>query len=168
MKLLDFAELPSLALSEGATSPDPGQAGALAWSTSTTAVMRWNGTAWNALGGGGGSSGGQITFSYPGPLAVGAGQARFYVTSAGAVTNVVASVGTAPTGSSVIVDVNKNGSTLFTTQAARPTIAASAFVDTSSVPAVTALAVDDWITVDIDQVGSTVAGSDLTVTIYYS
>lgn len=72
-------------------------------------------------------------------------------------------VKTAPTGASIIVDVNKNGTTIFTTQANRPEIAISGTTDDSGTPDVTALAETDKITIDIDQVGSTVAGADLTV-----
>jgi hypothetical protein len=73
-------------------------------------------------------------------------------------------VGTAPTGSAVIVDVNKNGTTVFTTQSNRPQIADGQY----SSGVVTAVEVapfvaGDYFTVDIDQVGSTIAGSDLTV-----
>ena len=75
-------------------------------------------------------------------------------------------MGTAPTGQAILVDVNKNGVTLFTTQANRPTIAAAAFQDVSeAVPDVTAIAAGDYLTVDIDQVGSAVLGADLTVNI---
>jgi hypothetical protein len=42
------------------------------------------------------------------------------------VTGVRASVGTAPTGATLIVDVNLAGTTIFTTQASRPAIAISA------------------------------------------
>jgi hypothetical protein len=101
-------------------------------------------------------------FSVPGPLAVQTWPLRLYVTQACTITGVRASVGTAPTGASLIVDVNKNGTTLFTTQSARPTIVVGTNTVTT-VPAVTALAVGDYLTVDIDQVGSTVAGSFLTV-----
>jgi hypothetical protein len=75
-------------------------------------------------------------------------------------------VGTAPTGSSLIVDVNKNGTTIYTTQGNRPTIAAASNAGgPGTAPDVTALAAGDYLTVDIDQVGSSVAGSDLTVSV---
>jgi hypothetical protein len=105
------------------------------------------------------------TFSIPGTLTVGTGMARLYFPRACTIINVIASVGTAPTGASVIFDVNKNGTTIFTTQGNRPTITASAFVDTSSVPDVTSIAAGDYLTVDLDQIGSTVAGADATVSI---
>jgi hypothetical protein len=107
------------------------------------------------------------TFTVPGVLTVGTGKARFYFNRAVTVSNVAVSVSTAPTGASVIVDVNKNGTTIFTTQANRPTITASTFTDLSSPPNVTSFAANDYLTVDIDQIGSTVAGSDLVVQIEY-
>lgn len=70
-------------------------------------------------------------------------------------------VKTAPTGAALIVDINKGGTTIFST---RPQIAAAATSGGgSAVLSVTTLAAGDLITVDIDQVGSSVAGSDLTV-----
>ena len=107
------------------------------------------------------------TFGVKGTVTVGAGAARYYFNRAVTITNVRASVGTAPTGASLIVDVNKNGSTIFTTQGNRPTIAASSNTDTSNVPDTTAFAAGDYMTVDVDQVGSTVAGADLTVQVEY-
>jgi hypothetical protein len=100
----------------------------------------------------------EISFSIPGELAPVNGQARWYFPAAVTVSNVIASVGVAPTGSAVIFDVNKNGSTIFTTQANRPTIAAGGFVDLSSVPDVTTFEAGDYITVDVDQIGSTLPG----------
>ena len=75
---------------------------------------------------------------------------------------------TAPTGASIVVDVNKNGTTIFTTQANRPTVAAAGNVSGQAVPDVTSLAVGDYLTVDIDQVGSTIAGADLVVVLKFA
>jgi hypothetical protein len=103
-------------------------------------------------------------FSYTGALIVTGGTHRLYIEETCTIVGVRASVGVAPTGSSVIVDVNKNGTTIFTTQGNRPTIAASGFTSGKITNMnVTSLAAGDYITVDIDQIGSTVAGSDLTV-----
>ena len=71
-------------------------------------------------------------------------------------------VKTAPTGQAIIVDINKNGTTIFPTQANRPQIAAGETTGDSGTPDVTALVEGDKVTVDVDQVGSTVAGADLT------
>lgn len=68
---------------------------------------------------------------------------------------------TGPTGAALIVDINKNGTTVFST---RPQINdGSTTGGGSAVFSVTTLAAGDYLTVDIDQVGSTVAGADLTV-----
>ena len=104
-----------------------------------------------------------ITFSKTGELATGTGTMRWYADNSYTIVEVRASVGTAPTGASVIVDVNKNGTTIFSTQGNRPTIAVSTNTDGSNVPDVTTLADGDYFSVDIDQIGSTVKGSDLTV-----
>jgi hypothetical protein len=68
---------------------------------------------------------------------------------------------TAPTDASFIVDVNKNGTTIFTTQSARPTTLTTTKASTVGTPAVTTVAAGDRLTLDIDQIGSSVAGSDL-------
>lgn len=110
----------------------------------------------------------EFTFSIPAVLTVGAGGMRWYVDQSYTISTVLASVGTAPTGASLIFDVNKNGTTIFTTQGDRPTIAAGEFVDLSSTPAVTGLVSGDYLTVDIDQIGSTVAGANAVVRIRVS
>lgn len=72
----------------------------------------------------------------------------------------------APTGASIIVDVNKNGTTLYTTQGNRPTIAIGSNASTTTLPDVLTFAANDILSVDVDQVGSTIAGGDnLTVVI---
>jgi hypothetical protein len=106
-----------------------------------------------------------LVANLPGTVATGTGAARFYNKLGRTLTlhKAWASVGTAPTGASLIVDVNKNGTTIFTTQANRPTIAISTNFDESGAPDVTTWADGDYITFDVDQIGSTVAGSDLVV-----
>lgn len=75
-------------------------------------------------------------------------------------------VGTAPTGAGIIIDVKKNGATIYTTQANRPTIAANQTAGgPGATPDVTSLAAGDYLTVDIVQIGSTIAGADLTVSV---
>ena len=105
------------------------------------------------------------TFSVTGAVTVATGKSRIYLEGSYIVETVRAAVNTAPTGAALIVDVNKNGTTIYTTQTARPQIAASSNSATGNSPAVTTFAAGDYITVDVDQVGSTVAGSDLAVTI---
>lgn len=81
-------------------------------------------------------------------------------------------VKTAPTGASLIIDIDKstdNGATWTsiwnTNQANRATVAASALAGTQTSFDTTALAEGNLLRVNIDQVGSTVAGADLTVTV---
>lgn len=75
-------------------------------------------------------------------------------------------VKTVNTGASLIIDINKNGTSIWaTTQANRLTIAASdadKYATQTSFDT-TALAEGDILTLDIDTVGSTIAGADLTV-----
>jgi hypothetical protein len=89
----------------------------------------------------------------------------FIAPYAGVITDIRAYLDTAPTGANFIIDVNKNGTTVFTTQGNRPTIAAAANASSTTAPDVTAVAAGDRITVDIDQIGSGTAGSDLYVSV---
>ena len=105
-----------------------------------------------------------LTFAVVGTLATGTDKAPTLLAPCTlTITKVKLVVKTAPTGAAIIVDVNKNGTTIFTTQANRPQIAISGTTGDSGTPDVTALAETDKLTIDIDQVGSTVAGADLTV-----
>jgi hypothetical protein len=74
-----------------------------------------------------------------------------------------AACGTAPVGAAIIVDVLKNGSTLWpTNRANRPTIRpGSTNGGGLAVPDITALAPGDVLTIAVVQVGSTVPGADL-------
>lgn len=100
------------------------------------------------------------------PLTTTTGAQPLVLTGAGEIVDVRAVVGTAPTGSTLIVDVNVEGSSLWALQASQPTIAISGDDSGLTTPDQNATYADgDHITVDIDQIGSTVAGSHLTVTI---
>lgn len=101
--------------------------------------------------------------SRPGTLTVVAGVSRLYLSGSYTLVDYRVSVGTAPTGASLIVDINKNGTTIFTTQGNRPTIAAGSNLASTTAPDVTTFVAGDYITVDVDQIGSTVAGADLVV-----
>jgi hypothetical protein len=105
-------------------------------------------------------------FSLVGVLTVRTGVSRYPVKGGTfQIQTVAAMVNTAPTGASVIIDVNKNGSTIYGTQANRPTIAASANAATVGAHTATTVTDGDYLTVDVDQIGSSVAGSDLVVVI---
>lgn len=55
MRALTFVGLPSLAVAEGATTPNPGY-NAVVWSTTLGAVVAWDGSAWHAIDAGGAGS----------------------------------------------------------------------------------------------------------------
>lgn len=107
-------------------------------------------------------------FTVPGTLSVGTGRAKFYIPGPITIGNIRASVGTAPLGSDLIVDVNKNGTTIFTTQTSRPKIFAGQTLASTSTPNITQLTTGDYLTVDIDQIGSLNPGADLSVQIEFT
>jgi len=88
---------------------------------------------------------------------------RIYVNFAGTIQAVHASVKTAPTGADIIVDLNLNGSTIWSTQANRVTIAATANTGIQTSFNTATFASGDYFTIDIDQIGSTIAGAKLVV-----
>lgn len=108
------------------------------------------------------------TFSGPGTLLVVTGMARFYALEDMTIDAVSVSCGNPPTGSSIVVDINRNGSTIYTNQANRPTITANNYLALATTPDITTLNQGDYLTVDIDQVGLVYPGSDLAVTIKLS
>ena len=81
------------------------------------------------------------------------------------ITNVYISTDTPPTGANIILDINKNGESIYTTQSNRPSILVNTTTPTTALPDVTNINVGDKISLDIDQTGSTVAGENLSVTI---
>lgn len=122
---------------------------------------------WRVVGspGAGGSGSWPIAFSFAGSLVAVTGASKYPVPLAGTIVSAQAAVGTDPTGASVIVDVLKNGTTIYTTQANRPTIAAGTNESAAALPDVTAVAAGDLLSVNIAQVGSTTPGADLTVVV---
>ena len=99
-------------------------------------------------------------------LSTGTGKATFRMPYAFTLTGVRASVGTAPVGSVITVDINEAGSSILSTKITidagekTSTTAATAPVISDS-----ALADDAEITIDIDTVGSSTAGAGLKVTL---
>jgi hypothetical protein len=109
-----------------------------------------------------------IDFSKVGNLIAGAGTFRWYNDSGRTLTFVKmrVSAGTAPTGAAIIVDMNIGGTTVFSTQANRPQVAAGANTGTTVTFNTTTIADGSYLTIDIDQIGSTIAGADLTVQVW--
>lgn len=109
-----------------------------------------------------------IPYGRSGTLTLSIGKTRFRFPYAVTILGVSASIDTAPTGADVVFDVNKNGTTVFTNQANRPRILAgqNSCAEVTNMD-VTSYAVGDYLTVDVDQIGSTIPGSDTTVFIRY-
>lgn len=79
------------------------------------------------------------------------------------ITKAYAYATTAPTGAALIFDINKNGTTIWITQANRVQVEAAANYGTQTSFDVTTLAEGDVLSIDIDQIGSTLPGADITV-----
>jgi len=99
-------------------------------------------------------------------LTTGAAKATFRMPYAFTLTAVRASVTTAPTGANLEVDINEGGTTILST------VISIDAGDKTSVGATTAAVISDTsladnaeITIDVDQIGSTVAGAGLKVTL---
>jgi hypothetical protein len=99
-------------------------------------------------------------------LTTGTAKATFRMPYAFTLTGVRASVTTAPTGANLEVDINEGASSILST------VISIDAGDKTSVGATTAavisdssLADDAEITIDVDQIGSTVAGAGLKVTL---
>ncbi len=104
-----------------------------------------------------------IAFTYEGTLIAAVGKFQFAVPCALTIDSVYLRVQTAPAGQAIIVDVNKNGTTIFTNPAGRPQIAIGDNSGESGTPDVTSLVLNDYLTFDIDQAGSTTPGAYLSV-----
>lgn len=101
-------------------------------------------------------------------LTVGTGTIVLSLPFAYTILGISAAVFTAPTGADIILDVNLNGTTIFTTQANRPRIVAGTTNTVGeTVPDVTAIPAYGHVTVDRDQVGSIIAGGPLTLFVRY-
>lgn len=97
-------------------------------------------------------------------LTTGTAKATFRMPCAMTLTAVRASVTTAPTGAAMVIDINESGTSILSTKLTID--AGSKTSTTSAAPYVlsdTSLADDAEITIDISQVGSTVAGAGLKV-----
>ena len=100
-------------------------------------------------------------------LTTGTAKVTFRMPFAATLLAVRANVKTAPTGSTLIVDINEEGTSVLSTKLSiDATEKTSATAATAAVISDSALADDAEMTIDIDQVGSTVAGVGLKVGLY--
>lgn len=104
--------------------------------------------------------------SISGSLATGTNQTPLIrILGTETITRITADVKTAPTGASIILDVNKNGSTIWSTQINRLSVSSGAVVGSQTTFDTTSLTDGDLLTIDLDQVGSGTPGADLTIAI---
>lgn len=100
-------------------------------------------------------------------LTTGTAKVTFRMPFAMTLSDVRASVTTAPTGAALIVDINEGGTTILSTKLSID--AGEKTSTTAATPPVisdTALADDAEITIDIDQIGSTAAGAGLKIQLH--
>lgn len=99
------------------------------------------------------------------PATVGANKTNeVVVPRSGTIVKAFARAKTAPTGADLIFDINKNGVSIWATnQANRLKIVAGANGGTQMAFDTTSVSEGDVLSIDIDQVGSVVAGQDITV-----
>lgn len=129
-----------------------------------------DGGLFGSSGGGGGGGGAQVQCipiacsDETTPLTTGVAKVTFRVPYAFTLSEVRSSATTAPAGAALVVDINEGGSTILSTKLSID--AGEKTSTTAATPPVisdTALADDAEITIDIDQVGSSVAGTGLKV-----
>lgn len=102
----------------------------------------------------------------PGQVTTGAGRAVIWNDSGVSlrIRNVRATVGVAPTGADLVVDVNRNGSSIFDSAGDQPTIPDGSTTSGKNTAMATVTLNDgDRVTIDVDQVGSSTPGEDLVV-----
>jgi len=102
-----------------------------------------------------------------GDLNTSTGKQAIRMPFAGKISYVTAALITAPVGASAIVDLHKNGTTMYTTQGNRPTITAGNTYVTATLPDVLTWAAGDVLQLEVDQKGSSTDGADLSVVVGY-
>jgi hypothetical protein len=112
-----------------------------------------------------GATGHQIVFGTQGPVSVKTGTVGYYPRVPGRIIRVTAAVTNQISGTTR-VDVNVTGTTVFTNQAHRPTLASTGrqFDDADTIDA-PVFAATDYFTADVDTVG--LGTTDLIVTVDY-
>ena len=106
-----------------------------------------------------------IIFYYAGVAKTGTSvSSTIFMPVSGIISRAWAYSDVAPTGSSMILDITKNATSIWNLHPSdRLTIAAGAYTGATATFDTTEYSKNDYFRLDIDQVGSTVPGSDLTV-----
>jgi len=88
---------------------------------------------------------------------------QIIIPRAGTISKCWINAKTAPVGADLICDINKGGTTIWSTQANRIKLTAGNTSGSQTSFDVTSVVEGDLITIDIDQIGSSTAGKDITV-----
>jgi hypothetical protein len=105
-----------------------------------------------------------VYWVFDGTAAVTTGNKRVPIVTTGTVVKAWATANTAPTGSALTFDINENGTTIMTTKLS---IAAAANSGTSTTFSDTTLTENNYLTCDIDSIGSGTPGSNIVVALRY-
>ena len=106
-----------------------------------------------------------VALTHTGTLSAYTGTKRWYAPKNITISKIKARVDTAPTGAGVVIQINKTSSGVTTNQQLTVADGTTLISDTS--PTISSMSEDDFLTIDIVSVGSTVAGENLTVEITY-
>jgi hypothetical protein len=110
----------------------------------------------------------QTLFSFEGAVYAAESPIRMYnFLTNRTILSVHISVGAAPTGGAITVNIHKDGTTIFTDQAHRPQIAAGSYSGSTTTVDVPAWNTGSYLTAVIDGAGSTTPGSYLVVYVVY-
>lgn len=109
-----------------------------------------------------------VIFSHDGVVALTIGQHRWYAHRTLRITGVLISAGTAPQGADLVADVMLDGGgSVYISPADRPTVLDGTNEGLAPQPNSPNLNEGHYLTVDIVQIGTAVAGSDVDVRILY-
>ena len=112
-----------------------------------------------------------LKFEVIGVLAVGASLDQAVMPFNGEIVNAAAQVTVAGLTTNIVCDLLKNGVSIYTTVANRPTVVAGALVSSAAnralQPDVTKFVAGDVLSLSLTSVGTTTTGSNLDVTVQY-
>lgn len=110
---------------------------------------------------------GDVSHFNAGNISTGTTKLERVMGRAGTIVDVRAYAETAPVTTSIIIDVMKNGVTLFTTSGNRPTIAAAGNASTTTLPDILTFAKGDRLRFDVIQVGTGTTGADVAMAVTF-
>jgi hypothetical protein len=135
--------------------------GDIAFAQDTESLYIWKTNQWLKAGAVPPTSNSSVQLSQAGTLSLTTGTARWHAPFNISVSNVVARVGTAPSGSDLTVKLKRNG-------VANSVITVSDGSTIGSNATAITVSEGDYFTVDVTAIGSSTAGADLNVTIKYT